>query len=211
MRVLSVAVCLGVLLLPGERAAAQGAEFEITPFIGGAFFLSDLGPARNGTLGAATVNDLVQSNNNSFAIGGRVGLSFGVVAIEGTFAYVPTEIATVGDVTHAADQSIILAGADVLLKKAVNPFFGLFAAGGVGIKSSSADDPFEELQLQPLGFSAGTDFMFDVGAGIWLDLFPSAALRFDVRDYISSFDVLGVSTTQHDLLVTAGLTWRPAG
>ena len=211
MRVFSVALCLGVLLLPNGRAAAQGAEFELSPFVGGAFFLSDLSPARNGTVGAATVNGLIQSNETSFAVGGRVGLSFGAVAVEGTFAYIPTEIATVGDVTHSADQGILLLGADVLLKKAVSPFFGVFAAGGVGIKSSSADDPFEELQLQPLGFSSGTDFMFDVGGGIWLDLFPSAALRFDVRDYISSFEVLGETTTQHDLLITAGLSWRPAG
>ena len=139
------------------------------------------------------------------------GVDLGAVTVEGMFAYVPTEIATVGNTTHAADQTIILAGADLLLRKEVNPFFGVFLAGGIGIKSSSSDDPFGELQLQPIGFESGTDFIFDFGAGAWLDLTESTALRFDVRDYISSFDVLEESTTQHDVLVTLGLSWRPTG
>lgn len=211
MRILTAAVFVCVLLSPAKSVAAQGVEVELSPFFGAALFLSDLGPARDGTLGTSTVPDLVQSNESSFSLGGRLGFDFGAVTVEGVLAYIPTEIATTGNTTHAADQSIILAGADLILKKEVNPFLGVFLAGGAGIKSYSADDPFEELQLDPLGFESGTDFSFDIGAGARLALTESAALRLDVRDYISSFEVLEESTTQHDLLVTLGLSWRPGG
>ena len=212
MLVRSAAVCLGLcLLLPLPPLSAQGPDLELSGFVGASLFLSDLSPGRDATFGTSTVQDLIQYHESSFAVGGRLGVDLGPVTVEGTVAYFPTEITTEGNTTFSSDQTILLFGADLLLEKDVSPFLGLFLAGGVGMKTYSSDDPFPEIGLSPSGFESGSDVMFDVGGGLRLGLFQSAAIRLDVRDYISSFEVAGASEMQHDLLVSVGLSWRPTG
>lgn len=192
----------------GPGTADSQMKVEVAPFAGGAFFLSDL------TEGFGESGDLVQSHDTGFAPGAHVGLRWDRWSVEGSFAYVPTEIVlTAPDFESRNDQGIVLSGISGVYNGELNPFMELFAAAGVGAKTYTKDDPFD-----PPGFEAGTDFSFHFGGGLRYFISETTAVRLDARDHVSSFDAFELfpesgeeAKIQHDLLLTVGLSFNMGG
>ena len=196
-------------------AAAQ-ARFQITPFGGGMVFASDL----SDKFSTSEADFTGQTLNNSVALGVHGGLRFGSIAVEGTVAYAPATMVTISDIelddnvqiAVFSDQHVLILGGNLLFYlPRSSPFVEFFFTGGAGIKRYSQADPFE-------GWEEGeSDPTFDVGAGLQLAVSPSASVRIDLRDYISSFDPDGESSdvlakkTQHDFLIGFGITFHPGG
>lgn len=79
-----------------------------------------------------------------------------------------------------------------------------FVAAGGGIR---------DLQLDPVASpeaGSATDVAGTVAAGAAVRVWEPLALRFEVRDLISDYDeTVGEGGTQHDVLVSVGLSLRP--
>lgn len=200
---------LAALLIPGGAANAQ--VFDGTVFAGAALMTSDLTEEFSINTGSA-VETAVQSHDNALAVGAHLGVRWSALSLEGTVAVIPTDLVT--DLSQSADvtedQRILILGASALYNFP-GRFFEFFLAAGAGIKSYSADDPAG-------GFEAGSDVMFNAGGGARIFLTESLALRADVRDYISTFDAFEAdpdsdqpTQTQHDVLLTIGLSYRGGG
>lgn len=201
---------IGAALACGCLAAAgpvSGQQFEGSVFVGA--FLPTQNLTEEFSLNVdGSVRTALQSHENALAFGANAGVRWDRLAVEGQLAYVPTNILTeisgIEDVT--TDQSILILTGNVLYDILPGDFFDIFLAGGAGIKRYSADDPSG-------GFSAGSDFTFNLGAGGRLAVTEALSLRLDVRDHISSFDAFADVTsdqgakTQHDLLITVGLSY----
>lgn len=194
-------------LVPGGAGHAQ--SFEGNVFAGGALMVSDL--SDEFTIGTGTGSETaVQSHDNGLTLGARLGLRWTAFALEGTVAVVPTKLVTrlenSPDITE--DQTILILGADALYSVSSGRFLEFFVAAGGGLKSYSADDPAG-------GFESGVDPMVNVGGGAQLFIAPNVAIRFDLRDYISRFDAFASipdanepEKTQHDILLTLGISYR---
>jgi hypothetical protein len=205
-------ILAGAALLFGSFAAvpAAGQQFEGSVFVGA--FL----PTQNLTEEFAlnvdgAVRTALQSHENALTFGANAGIRWDRLVVEGQLAYVPTnlltEISGIEDIT--TDQTILMVSGNVLYDILPGDFFDIFLAAGAGIKNYSADDPSG-------GFSGGSDPMFNFGAGGRLAVTEVLSLRLDVRDYVSSFDAFEDVTsdlgarTQHDVLVTIGLSYSPS-
>ena len=196
----------------GWSAAAPlaGQQFEGSVFVGAALPTQNLTDEFALNVDGA-VRTALQSHENALTFGANAGVRWDRLAVEGQFAYIPTNILTeisgLEDVT--TDQTILMFSGNVLYDILPGDFFDVFVVGGAGIKSYSADDPAG-------GFSAGSDFMFNFGAGGRLAVTEVLALRLDVRDYISTFDAFEDANsdegakTQHDVLITIGLSYSPS-
>lgn len=206
---------LAVVTLVAAFAAvpAEAQRFDGTVFAGAAFMTQDLSDEFTVDTGDGTIRTAVQAHENGLAVGAHLGVRWDRFAVEGSVAWVPTKLTTridgLEDVTD--DQTILMLSANVLYDLYSGSFFDVFAAGGVGVKSYSADDSGG-------GFEAGSDAMFNAGLGARMAISPSLSLRLDARDYISSFDAFESiegsdqsAKTQHDILVTIGLRYYPAG
>jgi hypothetical protein len=198
-------------LLCGSISAlpAAGQQFEGSVFVGA--FL----PTQNLTEEFAlnvegTVRTALQSHENALTFGANAGVRWDRFAVEGQLAFVPTNILTEisGLEDIATDQSILMVSGNALYDILPGDFFDIFLAAGAGFKQYSADDPSG-------GFSGGSDVMFNFGAGGRLAVTEILSLRLDVRDYVSSFDAFEDVTsdqgakTQHDVLITIGLSYSP--
>mgnify|MGYP001820751602 CR=1 FL=1 len=204
LRLFGTALVLGVLSV----APLQGQQFEGSAFVG--TFLPTQNLTEEFSLNVdGAVRTALQSHENGLTFGANAGVRWDRLAVEGQFAYISTNILTeisgIEDIT--TDQNIMMISGNVLYDILPGDFFDLFVAGGAGIKQYSADDPAG-------GFSSGSDFMFNFGAGGRLAVTETLSLRLDVRDYVSSFDAFEADAnseqgarTQHDVLITIGLSY----
>lgn len=208
MRLPRSLVVLGLAVLALPNVVSAQARVEVTAFAGAAVFASDLTDVFGG-------DQIVQSLDNAIAFGAHVGARFSSFSIEGTAAIVPTDLisesAALG-VAPSVSQTVLMLGVDVLYDLG-GEAFEPFLAAGVGIKSYSADDP-----LSPPGFESGIDPAFNIGVGGRLWITESAAIRIDLRDYISTFDAFDLipdsgedAKLQNDLLLTVGISFTSGG
>lgn len=199
----------GAALLLGCLAASPlaGQQFEGSVFVGAFVPTQNLTDEFSINVDGA-VRTALQSHENSLTFGANAGVRWDRLAVEGQLAYASTSILTelsgLEDIT--TDQGILMLSGNVLYDILPGDFFDIFLAGGAGIKQYSADDPAG-------GFSGGSDFMFNFGAGGRLAVTEVLSLRLDVRDYVSSFDAFEDANseqgakTQHDILITIGLSY----
>jgi opacity protein-like surface antigen len=192
-----------LLLLAAHTASAQAppVKLELTPFAGGALFVSELPSAfRLDTgLGGTTTLTGVEFDD-AVAFGGRAGLRiadrFGVGA---SLLYAPLTYST--STTSDQDGGLYAYGVDfsyhaVDLSERLAPF----VVAGVGAKSYD----FEDADLK-------TDFMWSAGAGLDVALTRTVGLRLEARDYMSLFDPMidGLDEKlQHDIVLSAGLSFN---
>jgi hypothetical protein len=207
-----VGALAGAVLLGGLLGAAPvtGQQFEGSVFVGAFIPTQNLTEEFSLNVDGA-VRRALQSHESGLSYGANAGVRWDRLSVEGQLAYTRTdlltEISDIEDIT--TDQSILMLSGNVLYDIFPGDFFDVFLAGGAGIKRYSADDPSG-------GFSAGSDFMFNFGAGGRLAVTEVLSLRLDVRDYVSSFDAFEDVTseqgarTQHDVLITIGLSYSPA-
>jgi outer membrane beta-barrel protein len=195
-------VVLAIGFLPVQPLKAQTPlQLDITPFAGAAVFPGDL--ADELLLCGGLVCDRIDGvgMKAGVAFGVHGGVRFGAWSVEGTFALVPTSLegtSIIGQ-TVSVDTNLTLYGVDLLYTLPTeNPLLEVFLAGGAGAKTHSPSD--EESQ---------TNVMGNLGAGVRVWLSPSMAVRFEGRDYISSFDSEGGSSLQNDILFSVGLSFSP--
>ena len=197
-------------LVPGGPGHAQTVEGSI--FAGGAFMTSDLSDEFIVDTGSR-LERASQSHDNGLALGARVGLRWTALSLEGAITVVPTKLVTRLETSPnvSDDQTILILGGNALYSFTSGRFLELFVTAGGGVKSYSADDPGG-------GFDSGIDAMVNFGGGAHLFVTPNMAIRVDLRDYVSSFDAFAnipgsdqEAKTQHDILLTLGLSYRRAG
>jgi len=194
---------LAIGFLPMQTLEAQTPlHLDVTPFAGAAVFPGDL--ADEFLLCGGLVCDRISQvgMKAGVAFGVHGGVRFGAWSVEGTFALVPTSLegTSILGQTVSVDTNLTLYGVDLLYTlPSDNPLLEIFLAGGAGAKTHSPTD--EESQTNVTG---------NLGAGLRVWLSPSMAVRFEGRDYISSFDGEGGSSLQNDILFTVGLSFSPS-
>ncbi len=203
MRYAAISIFAAAFALNAASASAQAppVKFEIGARAGATIFASDLPDSfvltdENGALlrldGAELDHTLALAANVGARFGERFGLGLSML-------YSPLTYST----TATSDQEgdLFMYGADfsyhaTTFSERVAPFLVV----GAGAKTYS----FE-------GADAETDFMWNVGAGVDVDLASNVGLRFEARDYMSMFDpdTNGLdSELQHDVAVSAGLRFE---
>jgi hypothetical protein len=204
-------VLLGVALTGLLSVSPLMAQVEFTPFAGGAIALGNLSDG-------FSFGDFV-FDNQKLQPSLVVGLHGGVwvtsnISVEGTVMMSPTVITSPSpDLSFGGTESglynattVLTYGVNVLLNFPPSEgFVEPFLTGGVGQRKISGEDTFG-------GFDGPTDLTFNVGAGIRWKIHPSYAIRFDVRDYISSFapnEEYGDDTevSQNDLVISIGISF----
>ncbi len=205
-RLISVGLSMVLFLTPLQGLQAQGmgngnTKFEITAFAGGALFVSDLADRIVVYPGAEGINQ--PKMDNGVVLGGNLGLRFGQVSLEGSFALVPGAYSgsnTSGQ--QKIDTNLMVFGGNVLYTlPSDNPLMEVFLAGGAGaMKYDSSDHPNAETNQ--------TNAYGSLGGGLRIFVTPSMALRFEARDYISPFTD---GNLQNDIFLTAGLSFSPSG
>jgi opacity protein-like surface antigen len=191
-----------LMLLAAHTASAQAppVKLELTPFAGGALFLSELPSAfqLDTDFGGTTTLTGVEFDN-ALVFGGRAGLRiadrFGIGA---SVLYSPLTYST--STATGQDGGLYAYGADfsyhaIDLSERIAPFI----VAGVGAKSYD----FEGADLK-------TDFMWNAGAGLDVALTRNVGIRFEARDYMSLFDPMidGLDEElQHDIVLSAGLSF----
>ena len=179
-------------------------KFELTAFAGAAVFpgtLADDLLVCEEILTCDRIQDV--SMKAGVALGAHAGARFGAWSLEGSLAFAPSSFegtSTLG-ATRSVDVNLLIYGLDALYTLPTdNPLMEFFLAGGVGAKTHS-----------PSEGESQTNLGGNVGAGLRVWLSPSTALRFEGRDYISSYEGLTGSSLQNDLLITVGIAFSPAG
>ena len=191
-------ICLATA---GSLEAQAVPKLELTPFAGAVLFPGTL--ADELLVCEGIVCDRVQDvgMKAGVAFGAHAGARFGGWSVEGTLAYAPSSFegtSTLGQ-TVSVDTDLLLYGVDVLYTlPGENPLMELFLAAGAGAKTHS-----------PSEGESQTNVTGDLGVGLRVWLSPILALRFEGRDYVSSFDSEGGSSLQNDLLFSVGLTISP--
>jgi outer membrane beta-barrel protein len=197
-------VVLAICLPLTQPLAAQGSpKLDITAFAGAAIFPGTL--ADELLVCEGIVCDRIQDvgMKTGVAFGAHAGARFGAWSVEGTLAYAPSSFegtSTLGQ-NVSVNTNLLLYGVDALYTfPSENPLMEFFVAGGVGAKTHSPSDGESQTNLSGnLG----------VGLRVWLS--PTMALRFEGRDYISSYEGLASSSLQNDILFTVGVSFSPAG
>lgn len=202
MKVLRLAVLtpltLAVFAAPPD-AAAQTA-LELTPFVGGTFFLAD--PPSTFAIERSTGQPL-QVKDGQFSDAITLGLSAGIrfgerFGVDGMFSWVPTALDATS-LKNSVDATSLMYALSVLyylpLGREVEPYVGL----GVGGETFSYE--IDE-------WKGHTDVMGNVLGGLLVPLTDQVSMRLEARDCITWFksDVSGVDdAAQNDLMLTFGL------
>lgn len=197
----SIAVASGLLaVLAGPLAgplAAQDMEFAVSAF-GGAYIptgeIADVV-----TRGGSNFFDLEQKT--SIALGGRASVWFSRLGVEaeGVYAFSNVDL----PVSDEGAANVYMGSLNVLYTIFQAPFspLSIHASAGGGLVSHSG--------LFYTNIQAKTDPAGVVGLGARFGVGPLANVRFDLRDYIYSFepDAGGNagSKLQNDILVTASV------
>lgn len=202
MRRIRLGLCtLATALFLAAPASAQGIRFQVTAFGGGAIFASNLTDAF--FLVDEAGNTVIFDDSEletSFAVGLHTGGRKGRFAIEGGFAFVPTDFSGFTESRPIKiDTNLLLYGGNILYyfanPHAVEPYI----AFGLGGKRYDVDVE----DVDPV-----SDFTWNVGFGISFPLSEDLSLRVEMRDYMSTFnpELPGVdSGMQNDFLLTAGI------
>ena len=195
-------IVLAASLVPSSPLKAQAPmKLDLTAFAGAAVFPTNLADVL--LVCEGILCDRVQDvgMKAGVALGAHAGARFGAWSIEGTLAFAPSSFegtSTLGP-TVSVDTNLLLYGVDLLYTiPSDNPLMEVFLATGVGAKTHSPSDGESQ-----------TNAMGNLGVGLRVWLSPTLALRFEGRDYISSFEGEGSSSLQNDLLFTVGLSLSP--
>lgn len=180
-RALATAVLLAagaVAVSPHAAAAQDEASFYATPFIGVAFFPSDLTEADE-NFGSFKVQ-----NGPAYGVNAGAARLFGGLGLEALFVYSPA--VTLADVVGTSgvlgfDTDIVIYGANVTYaladaRSAVVPMVSA-GAGGLSYSLDFGDESVDNSE---------TDIMFDFGISLDLAITESIGVRFDLRDYLNS-------------------------
>ena len=192
-----------LFLSPNQALEAQAPmKMEFTAFAGAMIFPGDLASELLGCMGL--VCDRIQDvgMKAGVAVGAHAGARFGPWSVEGTLAFAPSSVEGVSTLgpTVSMDTNLLIYGVDVLYTlPSENPLMEFFLAGGLGAKTHS-----------PADWESQTNVTGNLGGGVRVWMSPTMALRFEGRDYISSFEGEGESKLQNDLLFTVGLSYSPS-
>jgi outer membrane beta-barrel protein len=179
-------------------------QWDLTAFAGAAVFPGTAADEFLVCEGLVLVCDRIQdaTMKAGVALGLHAGARFGAWSVEGSLAFVPTSLegtSTLGQ-TVSVDTNVMMYGADLLYTlPGENPLMEVFLATGIGAKTHSPNEGDSQ-----------TNVMGNLGAGVRVWLSPSMAVRFEGRDYISSFDGESGSKLRNDLLFTVGLSFSPS-
>jgi hypothetical protein len=198
------AVALGALLLaaPAGAAAQNPLQLEISPFGGGTFFLKD-GPRALALEGSAAVPAVVEGAHyeDTWSAGLTAGLRLeDWLSVEALLSWAPTWLMGT-NFTGGTDVYAYMYGLNGVLQLPlpgpVHPF------GSVGFGGTTYD--------YSGSIRSHAHWMTTLAGGFFYELGDGRALRIQVRDFLSPFDsaLPGVGAGwQHDLMITAGMTWR---
>lgn len=198
---LALVVLTLCLAAAGPLKAQLVPKLDVTPFAGAVLFpgtLADEVLVCDGIV-CDRVSDVGMKAGVTF--GAHAGARFGAWSVEGTLAFAPSSFEgnSILGPTRSVDTNLLLYGVDVLYTlPGENPLMELFLAAGAGAKTHS-----------PSQGESQTNVTGNLGVGLRVWLSPSLALRFEGRDYISSFDGEGGSSLQNDLLFSVGLSFSP--
>ena len=206
-RVLLSAVWLLLAAGVTPASAQRGPSIELSPFAGAVLPAGDLPErfvfsddvASTAEFGGVEFDEaLVVGGNAAIWLTSRLG-------IEGTFAYAPMTLTTTSDGVDAGELDLYTYGVNVSLRRpsASGPLRRMTPFLTAGIGGKTYDHGVEDVGVE-------TDLMWNVGAGLNVRLTPALALRFEARDYMSSFDpevATFDSELQHDVLLTTGLSF----
>lgn len=187
-------------LLSGSPAMAQ-IPIEIEPYVGVYIPFADIA---NQVIDGA---DIVANQKEALAVGGRVGLGLGIIAVEGNFMYAFSDGESTADGgTETQSAGIWAADVRLLLKLLPGPI-SLHLSGGPAFIGRSGDFYSEVTEGK-------TDLGGALGAGLRVKLPGILAIRGDADLYLYSASVTanieGVPVTtdsqfQGDLVLSAGL------
>jgi len=179
-----------------QAAVAQTArDLELRPMIGGIVFFGDVAEVsmENQERGARS------SLENGIAYGMDIGVPFAEqFGIDIKLRYAPTDFSV-----HNGTQSF--------------GFENKLVMGGAGVSYTAGEEggPVTPAFSAGLGgkyysfFSSGTfDFMWYLGAGLEVET-RSVTLRFDLVDFMSTFDESGESKLQSDVMFTTAVVLSP--
>jgi hypothetical protein len=192
-----------VFTLLGASPAMAQIPIEIEPYVGVYIPFADLADQ------VIQDFDLVASQKEALAVGGRVGLGLGIVTVEGNFMYAFSdgEVTDDGD-TISESASIWAADARLLLKLLPGPI-SLHVSGGPAIIGRSGDF-YDEVT------DGKTDLGGALGVGIRVKLPGILAIRGDADLYLYSSELTADtdigevtfdSQFQSDLVLSAGLVF----
>lgn len=205
--VVSVVLVLlaGFVLAEPLPAQDDRPTLELTPVVGGGFYLNDLATWFNvaplPAEGFEAERRFSAGLENSLAVGLRIGFPVSsrlTAEIEGLLSDTQFDAAFINRRGELADLHLLLVGGSVRYAfpanaDAIRPF----VVGGAGVKRYDSPDSIREM--------AETDFMGSIGGGVMV-LVGLGDLVVEVRDYMSSFGSHEGGNFQHDLMVTGGLT-----
>ena len=206
----SLALTAGLAVLLASPVQGQ-VSITISPFVGGYIPLANV--FENIPLAGRIVANV--SHNPGLLLGGRLAirkLKFGIEAEAGyalSNVDLPSQVTDEGGVPD--DANVFLGSLNITYDVFQAPFTPLafYLSAGVGLVSRSGD--FYR------NFQNTTDPAGALGVGVRFGLGPNARLRFDLRDYIYSFqasrgDAQQESKLQNDLIITVGVdfTFTPA-
>jgi len=190
-----------LMALLGASPAMAQIPVEIEPYVGVYIPFADI--ANQAIQGA----DIVANQKEALAVGGRVGLGLGIIAVEGNFMYAFSDGESKADgETDSQSASIWAADVRLLLKLLPGPI-SLHLSGGPAFIGRSGDFYSEVTEGK-------TDLGGAIGAGLRVKLPGILAIRGDADLYLYSASVTanieGVPVTtdsqfQGDLVLSAGL------
>ena len=169
--VLAFATCF----VAGTPGPVSAASVEITPYAGYVWWDSEL------------------RLEDALHYGGKLGLYFGLLGIEGNFGYSSTSV----DVTDGADVTFMNYGGDLVLRFVKDGAVVPYILGGVGQVSYDADIADTE---------AETELSYDAGAGLLFKLGSAVGLRFEVRDVIHQLETPDNDDMRNNIVATGGLS-----
>ena len=194
-----------VLALVGANPAVAQIPIEIEPYIGVYIPFADVV--------SETIDgiDLAVKQKEALAVGGRLGIGLGLLAIEGNFMYAFSDGESDADgETESESAGIWAADARLLLKLLPGPI-GLHLSGGLAFIGRSGDF-YSDVK------DGKTNLGGAVGAGLRVKLPGILAIRGDADVYLYSSEItadipdLGGEVTfekqfQADIVLSAGLVF----
>ncbi len=193
-----------VFALVGTSPATAQIPIEIEPYVGVYIPFADI-------VSQTVIDaDIVSKQKEALAVGGRLGVGLGLLAIEGNFMYAFSdgELTADGD-TESQSAGVWAADARLLLKLLPGPI-GLHLSGGIAFIGRSGDF-YSDIT------DGKTNLGGAIGAGIRVKLPGILAIRGDADMYLYSSELTADipdvgevkldSQFQSDLVLSAGLVF----
>ncbi|MBI4539181.1 MAG: outer membrane beta-barrel protein [Gemmatimonadetes bacterium] len=140
--------------------------------------------------------------STSGTVGGAVTVWFGpYVGIRGNGLYTQSDVdgASSGLALRGEEPNVWIYSGDVLLRLPLtagqSSWWYPYVVGGLGGKTYD----FDRLDTE-------TDFAGNFGGGIEFRVNRYWGIQAEARDFVSSFDRLGIDSTQHDVVYTGGIS-----